>query len=202
MKNEVKYPGIIGLVLAGGRSKRMKEDKGLIDYYGIPQREHCFELLGKLGLEKVYTSCRKDQVEEMKGFFPIADREGKTGPIFILAHVMEIHPGKALIILPCDVPLIDLESFEFLLHQRESSKIATAFISPFDGKPEPLLAIWEADSHSIIKTYIKEDSISPRRLLMAEDVKLVEAPFPEKLQNANTPEEQTEIRAYLQHKET
>ncbi|MDW3646282.1 MAG: NTP transferase domain-containing protein [Bacteroidia bacterium] len=200
MQTECKYPGLIGLVLAGGKSKRMQEDKGLIKYHGKAQREHCFELLMKLGLEKVLTSCRKDQMEELKDYFPIADKEGRAGPMFILDHVMELYPAKGFLVFPCDVPLMDIASFEYLLEQRDSSKIATAFLSPFDGKPEPLLAIWEAESHALIREHIAHDNISPRRLLMVEDARLVEAPSPEKLQNANTPEEQARIRAYIQQR--
>jgi len=197
MQTEYKYPGIIGLVLAGGKSKRMGEDKGLISYYGKAQRIHCFELLQGLGLEKVYTSCREDQKEELTDYFPIADRPGRAGPMFILDQTLELNPNKALLLLPCDVPLMDKASFEFLLKHRDPSKTATAFLSPFDGKPEPLLAIWEAKAHAVIQSYIAQDSVSPRRLLMAEDVKLLEAPSPEKLQNANKPEEQEKIREYI-----
>ncbi|MEM8887557.1 MAG: NTP transferase domain-containing protein [Bacteroidota bacterium] len=197
MQTECKYPGIIGLVLAGGKSRRMGEDKGLISYFGKAQRIHCFELLEELGLEKVYTSCREDQLAELMEYFPLADRPGRAGPMFILDQALEMNPHKAFLLLPCDVPLMDAASFEFLLKQRDPSKIATAFLSPFDGKPEPLLAIWEAKAHTLIQSYIAQDSISPRRLLMAEDVKLIEAPSPEKLQNANSPEEQEKIRAYI-----
>ena len=175
----------------------MGEDKGLIEYHGKAQRIHCFELLESLGLASVHISCRADQKEELETFSLIVDPPGRAGPIFILERSFQLIPHSALMLIPCDVPLIDKSSLEFLLAKRKPDKIATAFLSPLDHKPEPLLAIWEASALSLIKTYIQAGNFSPRKLLMEADAHLIEAPFPQKLKNVNTPEEAEEIRALL-----
>lgn len=175
----------------------MGEDKGLIEYYGKAQRLHCFELLSSLGLGSVHISCRADQKEELEAYNPIIDLPGKAGPIFILQHALQSLDGSALMILPCDVPLIDKESLEYLIAERKADKIATAFLSPIDHKPEPLLAIWESSALVLIQSYIKAGNYSPRKLLMEADAHLIEAPFSQKLRNVNTPEEAEEIRRLL-----
>ncbi|MEM6802682.1 MAG: NTP transferase domain-containing protein [Bacteroidota bacterium] len=197
MKKNLKAD-IKGIVLAGGRSKRMGKDKGLIDYHGKPQRIYCYELLKNLGLSSVHISCREDQEEELSAFGPIIDPPGRSGPIFILENAFQLLHDSALMLIPCDVPLIDKKSLEFLVANRNLNKIATAFLSPFDHKPEPLLAIWEPSSLDLIQSYIQVGNFSPRKLLMEADAHVIEAPFPQKLRNVNTPEEAEEIKRFLE----
>ena len=59
----LNVPKLNGLVLAGGKSVRMGKDKGLINYHGLPQREHVHQLLEKY-TEKTFMSCRPEQVDE------------------------------------------------------------------------------------------------------------------------------------------
>ena len=44
-QNKIDQTPLYGLVLAGGRSKRMPEDKSLISYHDRPQAEVCYKLL-------------------------------------------------------------------------------------------------------------------------------------------------------------
>ena len=59
----LNIPRLNGLVLAGGKSQRMGEDKGQINYHGKPQREYLYDLLNGF-TESTYMSCRPDQVSE------------------------------------------------------------------------------------------------------------------------------------------
>ncbi|MCL4693819.1 MAG: NTP transferase domain-containing protein, partial [Candidatus Hydrogenedentes bacterium] len=51
---------LYGLVLAGGKSTRMGQDKSALRYYDKPQVAHCLEMLGQF-CKRVYVSCRADQ---------------------------------------------------------------------------------------------------------------------------------------------
>ena len=54
---------LYGLVLAGGLSTRMKTDKGLIAYHGVPQRTYLYKLLKEV-CDEAYISIRKEQENE------------------------------------------------------------------------------------------------------------------------------------------
>lgn len=189
-----------GLVLAGGKSSRMGEDKGLLVYHQKAQRIHCFDLLGELSLESVHISCRKDQVDELEGYAPIPDRAGRAGPLFILQHIFHLYPDSSWLLLPCDVPLMDINTLEYLIARRNPAKIATAFRSPSDGKPEPLLSIWEPAAMPLIQSAIAEGNFSPRRLLMEHDTEIIDAPNEEALLNANSPEDRNKINELIRLK--
>ena len=71
---------LFGLVLSGGKSTRMGTDKGLIEYHGLPQREHLYHLLSKV-CERTFISLRREQEATTPfGFATIADEDRFRGP--------------------------------------------------------------------------------------------------------------------------
>ncbi|MDQ6610064.1 MAG: NTP transferase domain-containing protein, partial [Bacteroidota bacterium] len=57
-------PVLNGLVLAGGRSVRMKQDKGLLHWHGKEQRYYMADLLQQCCAE-VFISCRQEQAQNI-----------------------------------------------------------------------------------------------------------------------------------------
>ena len=53
------------VVLVGGKSRRMQQDKARLNYHGKPQYVHSFEMLGAF-CEKVFVSCRQEQRIQFK----------------------------------------------------------------------------------------------------------------------------------------
>ncbi len=191
---EAARPPLYGLVLAGGQSQRMGIDKGLIEYYGMPQRDYIARLLAPL-CEKTFISCRPDQAEEVAN--PLPDTFPGLGPFGAIASAFRRHPDAAWLVAACDLPLLDKETIAQLIGYRNPSKVATAFNSPVNEFPEPLIAIWEPRSYPILLQFLAQGYSCPRKVLINSNVELLNAGKPDALRNVNSPEEMEEAIALI-----
>lgn len=197
---ENALPPLYGLVLAGGKSTRMGQDKGLIDYHGLPQRDHMAELVSRF-CEKTFISCRPEQALEIQGLFPpLPDTFLGLGPLGAILSAFREHPDAAWMVIACDLPLLNEATLAELVASRNRSKAATAFNSPFDQFPEPLIAIWEPRSYPIMLQFLAQGYTCPRKVMINSDMLLLDAAQPEALQNVNFPEELASIREVLREK--
>ena len=181
---------LYGLVLAGGASRRMHTDKAAIEYAGQTQLQRAFALVEKF-CARTFVSVRKNQIHDAtRASFPqIVDLHEDLGPLAGISAAQSTHPDVAWLILACDLPLINENTFRYLLEQRDPSRIATAFRSSHDQLPEPLCAIWEPASAAHVTEWVNKGQKCPRKLLINSDVKLLDQPQSGSLDNINTPEE-------------
>ena len=187
---------IIGIVLAGGQSKRMGEDKALINYHGETQLEATYKLLNQC-CEQVYVSVSSaNENEKNRKQFPlIMDSDKHSGPLAGILSSFDKFPKKPLLIVACDLPLLDLSTLENLIAQRNFNKQATAYTSEFDGLPEPLCCIWEASILANISLYMDKGYSCPRKILINSDIKLLSLSTKHALDNINTPKERNELKS-------
>ncbi|MBK5279731.1 MAG: NTP transferase domain-containing protein [Bacteroidia bacterium] len=160
----MKRKELYGLVLAGGKSSRMGKDKGLIDYHGKPQREHLFDLLSKF-CDHVFTSCRAEQ-HIPASLNPICDKFDLDSPLNGILSSFELHTDKTWLVVAVDMPFVNEEVFQFLILNRDPTKVATCFFDS-DGKlPEPLLTIWEPNAFPSLSKFMVDGGSSPREFLI------------------------------------
>jgi molybdopterin-guanine dinucleotide biosynthesis protein A len=181
---------IYGLVLAGGQSRRMGQDKGLLDYHGKPQRDYMYEQLQPLCRE-VYMSIRPGQEGALPRGIPyILDENQYRGPFNGLLSAHHQFPEVAWLVVACDLPLMDTHALRYLIDRRDPKALATAFATHKSGLPEPLAAIWEPEALKQAIAFLESgESTCPRKFLINANTHLV---FPEDdlwLANANVPEE-------------
>lgn len=195
LRQQMSSPPLYGLVLAGGRSLRMGQDKGLINYHGKPQREYAADLLSAV-CEKTFLSCRPEQAATMDSTYPtLPDTFADLGPYGAILSAFREHPNAAWLVIACDLPLLDASTLQQLVQARQPSKIATAFKSPAqDGMPEPLIAIWEPKSYMVLLQFLAQGYSCPRKVLLNSDVHLIEPAKQEALTNVNSPEEAAALR--------
>lgn len=179
-------PPLQGLVLAGGRSTRMGQDKSLLAYHGLPQRQYLAELLRPFCAE-VWVSLHAGQVP-LPGERVLPDAEPDAGPLGGIRSAFAHDPAVAWLVLACDWPQLSRETLRFLTQNRLPGYLATTFRNPADGTPEPLLTIWEPACGPVLAAAWARGERSPRRLLGELATQVLYAPFPDELQNINTPE--------------
>jgi molybdenum cofactor guanylyltransferase len=174
-----------GLILAGGKSLRMGEDKGQLNYHGKAQVDYLKDKFSKISLETAI-SCRMDQYES---YDRITDKFEGLGPFGAIASAFQSDPNAAWLVVACDLPLVDYAVFEQLIKERDPSKLATCFYNPETGFPDPLITLWEPKAYMRMLEFLALGYSCPRKVLINSDVKIVRLENPEILKNVNTKEE-------------
>lgn len=193
-----EVPPVNGLVLAGGKSQRMGRDKGLLQYHDQPQREHVYQLLkNDLGLTP-FLSCRAEQAAEMpEGYDLLIDRFLGLGPFGAILSAFQQDPNRAWLVVACDLPFVDRPSLEYLLTQRDTSAVATAFHNPATGFPDPLLTLWEPRAYPVLLRFLAQGYSCPRKVLINSEVRSLEVPHDRLLTNVNNPAEFEKVKTLL-----
>jgi molybdopterin-guanine dinucleotide biosynthesis protein A len=189
------------LVLAGGKSLRMGYDKSLINWHGKEQQYYMADLLTNVCSE-VFISRRDEQKEEtITDYKIIRDSFTGLGPYGAILSAFREQPDAAWLVAACDLPLLNKATLQFLEENRNASSIATAFQSPHDNLPEPLITIWEPRSYPALLNFLSQGFTCPRKFLINNNnVTLLHAPEPDALKNVNTPEDVQEVKKIIREK--
>lgn len=187
--NSKKRP-VYGLVLAGGQSRRMGRDKALLDRGGVSQLAFATDLLRGC-VDRVFVSTRDEQKDEAerRQFDQIVDRYDGIGPVAGILSALEEHPDVDWLVVACDLPNIDARTVLYLLDHRATSKPFVAYSSSHDGLPEPLCAVYRQGSDRIVRGFVDDGVLCPRKILIRSDTLLLDQPNPRALDNVNTPED-------------
>ncbi len=189
---------VCGLVLTGGKSRRMKQDKGALSYGGVDQTHACFSLLSE-SVDTVFVSCRSDQAADAdKADLPqLHDRLLDVGPMSGIVTALMSRPRTAWLVVACDLPFLKNETLRVLLERRNRYRHATAFLSSHDGFPEPLCAIYEPKSLYRMLQFVGLGYGCPRKMLINTRCELLKQDVPTWLDNVNTPTEHDDARRRL-----
>lgn len=179
---------LYGLVLAGGESRRMGRDKARLDRGGLSQLEYIFSLLGEVAA-KAFVSTRASQQDdaERSRFPQIVDRYEDIGPVAGILSALEVHPDVDWLVVACDLPNVDEATLDYLRSHADPERPFTAYRSSRDDLPEPLCAIYRAGSDAILKRFVADGIVCPRKMLIRSDTALLTQPDPRALDNVNTP---------------
>ncbi|MDG1572923.1 molybdenum cofactor guanylyltransferase [Robiginitalea sp. M366] len=191
-------PIVKGLVLAGGQSRRMGRDKGLLEYHGKPQREYLYHQLQPLCSE-VYLSLRPGQESDLPDHLPyILDENLYRGPFNGLLSAHHKFPDAAWLVVACDLPMMDTAALRYLLERRNPQAPATAFATQETGLPEPMAALWEPSGLQQAIGFLEQgESTCPRKFLIRQEASLVNPEDDLWLANANAPEDYEALMAKM-----
>ena len=179
-----------GLVLAGGKSRRMGHDKALLLRDGETQLSRAVQLLTPL-VERVFVSTTEAQSAdpERGKFEQVIDRYENLGPVAGILSAMDENAEVSWLVIACDLPNVDEQTIRLLLAERSDTQPFTAYTSSHDGLPEPLCAVYAPASRILIDAFVDEGIICPRKMLIRSDTHLLTQANPAALDNVNTPED-------------
>lgn len=182
-----------GLVLAGGQSSRMKEDKALLSFRQKTLIHHAFQKLKQLPLSSIFVSGNYPSYPCLLDVWP---RSGPAAGILSAAKQLSNQEITHLLIIPLDMPLLSEKVFSLLM-ENIKYPIESVFIEDF-----PLPCCVSISSINKISAYYQaQPNISIKRLLteylqykILSKKDINEAEF----LNVNTPEEFHYLRAHYE----
>jgi molybdenum cofactor guanylyltransferase len=181
------------VILAGGSSRRMGRDKGLLPVHGRPLIEHVARQLIPRFAEVLVSSAAPDAYAFL-GLPVVVDREHDQGPLMAIASVLEVARHDRLLVVPCDVPELPLDFLATLLDLADESVDAVVPINA-EGVYEPLLAVYRRSFLAIANEALAAGERTLPRLYPHCRLRTPAMPESIVLRNLNTPEE---YRRYIE----
>lgn len=184
-----------GLVLTGGKSKRMQKDKALIDYYGKPHAKYIYDILNKY-CDSVYLSAKKAQWDEtpLADLPKIFDQEDDDGPIYGILNALKSDKEAYWIIVACDLIYFNEQTIQTLLSNFDKKHDAVSFANSEKGFAEPLCTIYAPTTIHVFEQALKKEIKCPVKALKAAKVLKLEQTQGINLANINTISEFEEVR--------
>lgn len=197
-----RYPRqeITGVVLAGGRARRMGgEDKGLVQVNGEPMVVHALRgLAPQVGALLINANRNREEYAALGACDVVADADGDyAGPLAGMASAMEHAATRYILTVPCDSPLLapDLGERLFAALVAEDAEISVAH----DGERlQPVFALLDCALRASIVDYLasggrKIDTWYAQRRLAHGNLE----DCPDMFLNINTPAERDHLEARL-----
>ncbi len=152
---------ISAVLLAGGESRRMGQDKAMIVFRGRPLWQIQLELLRKLTPAEIFISAREDPAWRPPDIQFAADRSPSRGPLSGLTAALAGMGGTHLLALAIDMPFMTEIYLRSLCDQIEPGRGVLPMIG---DRAEPLTAIYPADAHVDLMEALSGTEFSLQRL--------------------------------------
>jgi len=193
----IDHQFITGFVLAGGESRRMGVDKGMLSHNGKPMIEHVIQALLPHA-KPIFILANNDNFNHF-GYPVFSDQIKNSGPISGICNGLTISNTEWNIFVSCDSPFITPELISFLITQSNGYE---AVVPSYKGKIYPLTAIYKSSCLVVFKNLLEQKKLRVKDALPLLNVKTVELSddlpfFHEKLLiNINTPEDYEKHKNY------
>jgi len=193
---------INGFVLAGGKSSRMGQDKGLLCLGNQPLVLRAAEIL--LPIVHTVSLLAPPDLYGNLGFPVIADLWPDQGPLAALCTGLISSDAEWNLFLACDLPRVSPRFIEFLAQRVRATRSGAVVPRPQEGW-QPLCAAYHARCQTAFEQALRQrrlsivelfgelhpEAITPEEMLR---IGLSEAEFA----NVNTPEEWTRLSRLLE----
>jgi len=163
---------VTGIILAGGKSSRMGEEKGLAMLNGKPLVVYALDTLQPL-CHKMVISANHHLEDYMKfGVDVVEDAVKNIGPMGGVYTCLQRSSTRYNLILSCDTPFITTSLFTYLLDSVENDQ---AVVPSHDGGfIEPLCGVYATNVIWTLQSFIEKKTYKLLDFITAVNYKKVE----------------------------
>jgi len=161
---------ITAIILAGGKSSRMGEDKGLMLFEGKSMIEHIINLAKPLVNHILIIS--NNSAYHQFGYPVFEDFVKDKGPLVGIFTGLQNTTTVKNLILSCDVPFVNNELIELLLSHSENYDVV---IPEKDKRTHQLIGVYNKSCIATIKEEIANDQLKIKLAIKKLNFKIVDA---------------------------
>ena len=185
------------LILTGGKSSRMGQDKASLRIGGVTQLDRIVSIINPVTDEIFLSVAHGD--DSVRALPTLPDLEPSPGPLGGLQVAFNFDHDSSWLVIACDLPMIQQEDIQALVDQSDEAKDVTCFLNPLDDHPEPLCALYSPSAAEKLTEVLGKNQRCARRFLSSLDrVDLVPSD-PRALLNLNRPEHLVELQHLHDH---
>ncbi len=189
--NQQKLPALDGLVLSGGESKRMHEDKSLLVYHGPEQWQYMCNVLRPMTREQWVSINRlQERNRNIDGQFAFLVDDPKyqnNGPMSGLMTAHILNPDRGMILAAIDYPKLQMQDIIQLYYARSEDYDAVCF--EHEQTIQPLICLIEASGMEHLQAFFRNGGRSIKKFLDSINCYLIKPEKKDLFTNINTPED-------------
>ncbi|MYD64846.1 MAG: molybdenum cofactor guanylyltransferase [Chloroflexi bacterium] len=201
-----RIPNLVaGIVLAGGGSRRMGDDKCMLDLGGRTLLQRAVDALDAVA-DEVVTVTRPGRppplVQSPGSLYHAVDSIADAGPLVGILAGLEATSAPVAIAVACDLPFVQPDLLRLLLDR--ASEGARFVVPVHEGQPQLLCSAWRGEAAPLLRARVEAGARAVHAMLDALDAELVPPevwrdadPEGRSFVNVNTPEDLAEARASL-----
>ena len=154
------YQKVSAIVLSGGKSSRMGEDKCDLRYNGETLLNLQIDKLKRIGTEDIVASGYRGKDCKAK----VVEDEIMKGPLSGMLKGLQAIKNDRAFVISVDVPLVREESIKKLINYSLEKDLDIVLVR-HGGKREPLIGVFKKELISKIEDIIKGDKYSVMKLV-------------------------------------
>jgi molybdopterin-guanine dinucleotide biosynthesis protein A len=160
---------VTGIILAGGKSRRMGSDKGLMIINGKPMVQYIIDELESLDIPVIIVS--NNPQYEIFGFPVFEDSIKNKGPMAgIYTGLLHSNTEKN-VVLSCDVPKISAKLIKQLVSRANNSEVS---ILKHGDTLHPLIGIYRRSALVDLKNHLDNDRLKMKQFCIDRGCCLLE----------------------------
>lgn len=144
---------LTGIVLAGGKSSRIGQDKALLEWGGMRLVARAISIIEPL-CDNILISTNNPDLAYL-GYPLVNDEHRGIGPIAGLQAALRYSRAAHHIVIPCDTPLVTIDVFERLFAIKSAAHPPACIAGTEDGFVEPLIGCYHRSALPILEEQIK-----------------------------------------------
>ena len=188
---------LVGLVLAGGESRRMGRDKAMLHWAGVPAASRLRALMEPLCAEVLLSRAPgQDLPEGWTETETVRDLPVASGPLRGILSALATRPGSAVLAVAVDQPLVDEDLLRMLLAGRDPDAHATCFLDSDGALPDPTCAIYEPSFAEVSSPWASQGKGCPRKVILNTPSRVLPSPGI-RLRDADSPEDRVALSALV-----